>query len=320
MLVVAVAVVMALAGASTDAARAAVFTLVPSQTYYTDGTGPFAWSFASGQSGEYDWVGYKLSTEAAWHRCQAIHSASLASLPEGVYAVDIADDVDRNWLAAHGGLGGSSDTCGNGQPPDNPISEDRIVVDLTPPTVTVPKVIVDGKTAQISLSASDALSGVGTYTWSFGDGTGQQTSSGSVITLYPSYRTYYGTVTVSDRAGNTSAQPFSVTTQDPAASSTPGSLRTLPLRIDLARAKGRKLRFLASVPGEVHAPMEFIVKLKGRRPMWTATRRVAPAGGRLALSLRLPVAPRRWKRASITIAFFGDATFAPLTKTTAFRP
>lgn len=120
-------------------ARGASFTLSPIQSVASSGVGPFDWSFqsTSNPNGYTGWVGYKLSTESTWHRClgQSSH-VELRNLPDGTYSVEIADDVNVEYLAANGTSNSGLNTCGNPSlAPPGGISQDSIVIDSTPPAV-----------------------------------------------------------------------------------------------------------------------------------------------------------------------------------------
>jgi hypothetical protein len=203
----------------------ASFTQRPSQNYYSSGTGPFSWWFVSSQptDSEYGWACYMLSSEGSWHRCLSSGQASVSGLPDGTYTIQIADDVNTNWLNARGLFFSGANTCADGQAPDNGVTTDTIVIDSVPPTVGVPVISVDGKTAQITSSATDGGSGVQGYRWAMGDGTSSSSPSGSVRYTYLSYGAYNGSVAVTDRAGNTTTNPFTVTLSAPPSGTTPTS-------------------------------------------------------------------------------------------------
>ena len=227
-------------GLSANAAQAAEFTSTPGASVFSSGAGPFGWGFASSSSasGEMGWVGYKLSTETAWHRCLQYGSAMLANLPDGTYTIEIADDVNVNYLNSHGLLESGFNTCGDGNPPDSAASASTITIDSTPPTVGLPEVIVSNLTVQASVQASDAGTGVASYAWSFGDGAIDQTTTPYDRHTYLAYGTYSGSVVVTDGAGNRSqAATFTAVLAAPstAQGSNPSSSRTTPTKLAVPR-------------------------------------------------------------------------------------
>ena len=184
------------------------------------------------------WVGYKLSTETAWHRCLQYGSAMLANLPDGTYTIEIADDVNVNYLNSHGLLESGLNTCGNGNAPDSAASASTITIDSTPPTVGLPGVIISSLTVQASVQASDAGTGVASYTWSFGDAAIDQTTTPYDQHTYLAYGTYSGSVVVTDGAGNRSqAATFTAVLAAPSAAqgSNPSSSRTTPTKLAVPR-------------------------------------------------------------------------------------
>jgi hypothetical protein len=194
---------------SATVARAAEFTLTPGQSAFSSGAGPFDWSFASGTGG----VGYRLSSETRWHRCLlGSPHVELSGLPDGQYSIEIADDLNLDNLADSGLWYSSTNTCEDpSTAPPGAVSRDTIVIDSTPPTVGTPLVITAGTTAQASVQASDAGTGVASYSWVFGDGAQDNTSAPYDRHTYLLPGTYAGQVTVADGVGNRTTQPFSVT-------------------------------------------------------------------------------------------------------------
>src|SRR4051812_36095467 len=78
------------AAAFAGSAQAATVTSHPPQ-YVKPSAGPFTWTFAPSVAGAP--VAWKLSRETAWHRCATAGSATFATLPEGSYALSVADEA-----------------------------------------------------------------------------------------------------------------------------------------------------------------------------------------------------------------------------------
>lgn len=136
----------------------------------------------------------------------------MSNLPDGTYSIQIADDLNKAYLSANGGLDSSIDTCdATMTAPPGAISQDTIIIDSTPPQAATPRVIVADKTAQVSVQASDAGTGIASYTWNFGDGAVESTSAQYGRHTYLTYGTFDGSVTVTDGAGNQTTQPFTIT-------------------------------------------------------------------------------------------------------------
>jgi hypothetical protein len=206
-----VGAVMAIA----SSAQAAYFSFVP-PLYSNDGAGPFYYSFesSSAASGPYGWVAYKLSTEPDWHRCLYTGRVTLSNLPDGVYSITISDDFNVENYAARGQYdvpGGCS-----GEPPAGfARSSHSFYVDTLPPLVGVPAVTTNDKTTQITVAASDESTGIDHFDWSLGDGALLRTASPSIRYTYLTYGGYSGTVTATDRGGNTSSAAFRVELKAP---------------------------------------------------------------------------------------------------------
>lgn len=136
-----VALLVAAGLALPASAGAAQFTTTPyNGQAFTSGTGPFGWSFQSGQSqnGEYGWVAYKLSTESSWHRCLRYANVQLAGLSPGTYSIQIGDDLNMDWLSSHGLLESGQNTCGIDEPPPSAVSMDSFAVVPPAPPPVVP--------------------------------------------------------------------------------------------------------------------------------------------------------------------------------------
>jgi hypothetical protein len=82
----------------------------------------------------------------------------------------------------------------------------------------LPLVTTAGRTVQVSVTASDSGTGVSSYSWSLGDGAQNTTSAPYERYSYLQDGTYFGQVTVTDRAGNQASSPFTAVI----ATSTPG--------------------------------------------------------------------------------------------------
>jgi PKD repeat protein len=205
-------------GLTANSAQAAEFTNTPGESVFASGVGPFAWGFQSSESasGENGWVAYKLSTETTWHRCLQYGSAMLASLPDGTYTIEIADDLNVDWLNSHGLLESGFDTCGDASAaPAGTPSFDTITIDSTPPSVGTPVVAVGGLTVQVSVQAGDAGTGIASYVWSFGDGFTDTTTAPEAEHTYLTAGTYTGSVVVTDGAGNQTQAAFTAVVAAP---------------------------------------------------------------------------------------------------------
>src|SRR4051794_36664643 len=200
----AAAVAAALIGATAfaGAAQAATVTSHPPQ-YVKPSAGPFTWMFAPSVAGAP--VSWKLGTETAWHRCTTDTSATFATLPEGRYSFSVADDAPDC---------SPSDTTA----PTTRVTTTRgtslVVVHGTPPAVPVPIVTATAPSAYKvdAFAATDALSGIASFTWIARDGLAPSAASrrSSINASYP-VGVFPGAVTVVDRAGNAATQGFTVT-------------------------------------------------------------------------------------------------------------
>ncbi len=77
-------------------AQAATFTTTPS-AHSESGAGPFLWGFKSdSEEARMGAVAYKVSTETEWHDCSLTHNIELRNLPDGIYTVEIANDLNTN--------------------------------------------------------------------------------------------------------------------------------------------------------------------------------------------------------------------------------
>jgi hypothetical protein len=182
------------------AAQAALPTTRP-PLYAKPSAGPFTWGWRPGFDGEP--VAWKLSSEIAWHRCTTATGATFATLPDGHYSIAVADDVPGCSPA-------ETDA------PGTPVAQSRVtVIDGTAPVVGVPVVTVRGLQARtVSVAATDAVSGVASYTWSTGDGFPVFQRPIGFARTYQ-FGTYTGSVTVTDNAGNAATQPFTVDVRRP---------------------------------------------------------------------------------------------------------
>src|SRR3954470_24485294 len=148
------------AAAFAGSAQAATVTSHPPQ-YVKPSAGPFTWTFAPSVASAP--VAWKLSSETAWHRCTTDASATFATLPEGRYSFSVADDAPDC---------SSSDTSA----PTTGIRSTGVingtVVDGTPPVVPVPIVtaIAPPLYKVDAFAATDALSGIASFTWIARDG------------------------------------------------------------------------------------------------------------------------------------------------------
>src|SRR4051794_27292059 len=201
----AAAVAAALIGATAfaGAAQAATVTSHPPQ-YVKPSAGPFTWMFAPSVAGAP--VSWKLGTETAWHRCTTDTSATFATLPEGRYSFSVADDAPDC---------SPSDTTA----PTTRVTTTRgtslVVVHGTPPAVPVPIVTATAPSVYKvdAFAATDALSGIASFTWIARDGLAPSAASrrSSITASYP-VGVFPGVVTVVDRAANAATQGVTVTT------------------------------------------------------------------------------------------------------------
>ena len=94
---------------------------------------------------------------------------------------------------------------------------DAITLDRTAPAISgskSPPSPTPGQTVTFNATASDATSGLGAITWSFGDGSPNATGQ-SVTHAYASAGSYTATVSTVDGAGNTASAPVQVTVTAP---------------------------------------------------------------------------------------------------------
>jgi hypothetical protein len=258
-------------------AQAATVTSQP-PPYVKPSAGPFTWTFAPSVAGAP--VAWKLSTEAAWHRCTTDTSATFATLPEGVHSLSIADD-DAACP--------SSDTG----PPPTPVRNALgiVVVDGTPPVVPVPVVTpLAAQAFRIDASgASDALSGIASYTWISRDGIAPRSASRFITASYP-IGTSSGAVTVTDRAGNAATSGFSVTATAPPPPVLPPDVlppAVLDVRLGRAVLRGHVLPVAFTLSERATATITATVRAAGRAYRLPAARRTLP-GNRL-VTVRVPV-------------------------------
>jgi hypothetical protein len=212
-------------GLAPPPAQAAYFTSVPPLTYYSSGAGPLEWWFSSSDpGGENGWVAWKLSTDQYWSRCQGqSNHVALSNLPDGLYTIAIADDINLTYWNDLGLLYSShTQPCRDSppEPPSTPRSTDYFYVDTVPPSVSSPQIATNGKTVQLVIDATDRTTGIGTIAWSMGDGITQETTTPYITYTFLNYGAYDGHVDVADRAGNTTSVPFQVTLAPPAQSPT----------------------------------------------------------------------------------------------------
>jgi hypothetical protein len=281
---------------AAGSASAAQFTAQP-PLYVQSGAGPFEWSFESSFVGGP--VAYKLSTEPAWHRCQPDGVATLSGLPEGRHSVTIADDDLQ---------------CGDPSPaPDGPAAATgvaELVVDHTPPVIPEPAVLVRARPTQppqtlvtVSAAIADALSGVQTVTWTPGDGTPPSPLSSSWSHLY-SPGTWTGTVTATDRAGNSASRSFIVSVP-PRPQAPPRPPDKTPPTVNLVKLGARVLgnggllvRTAVDDRGVVSATGT--VRIAGRLyALRKAGARLAFVGGTVDLHLTASARVRRAVRAAL---------------------
>jgi hypothetical protein len=207
-----------------SAAHAATFTAVP--PLYSQSGGPFTIAFRTQGAQESLGVSYKLSTEATWHRClSGPQSVTLGPLPDGQYAVQIADDISLNYWASIGQLySGHTAPCSATPPPENLLyapTTYTFVVDGVAPQVSDVSAQTAGKTTRLTAQAADPLSGIDRVDWTLGDGSSRITTTPQLDYAYLAVGTYTGSMRVVDRAGNVAARSFSVTVADAVAAAPP---------------------------------------------------------------------------------------------------
>jgi hypothetical protein len=243
--------------ALAGAARAATVTAHP-PAYAKPSAGPFTWTFAP--SGADAPVAWKLSSETAWHRCTTDTSATFATLPEGRYAISVADD-DPDC------------SPGDTTPPPTratvPGRGDVTVVDGTPPVVPPPVVTrLHDNVFQVDASAAiDALSGIASATWIPRAGATPHTGfsprggAGRLFTsTYPPGMST-GSITVTDLAGNSATQAFTIDAT-PLPDVTPPTLRVL--RLEPAVVAGNALRVVVGLSERATVRIAAAVRIAGR--------------------------------------------------------
>jgi hypothetical protein len=258
----AAALVCALGIAGT--VQAATITAQP-PAYAKPGTGPYTWTFAPSVAGTP--VAWKLSSEAAWHRCTTDGAATFATLPEGRYTLSVVDD------AADCSATDTGDPLGRVLPSRRP----QLVVDGTPPVVPAPAVIVSHSTVPwsryvtIAAPPGDLLSGVASVVWNAGDGGAPVggTTRGTFFHIY-ALGVFTGSVTVTDLAGNTATQPFTVNTLPPPDLTPPtfGGKRIAPRVL-----AGRTLRVTLAVSERATVSVAATIRAAGRAYRLPVTRR-----------------------------------------------
>src|SRR5262245_60968904 len=148
---------------ASGTASAATFTTQPAP-YLKPGAGPLTWTFAPATPG--DPLAWRLSTETAWHRCTTDGTATFAGLPEGRYQLLVAEE-DPDCLP--------TDTAA---PILRGVPSAAVAVDGTPPVVPVPTVaLLPTRLFTIDAPATDAVSGIASYTWTAGDGSAPQVTA-----------------------------------------------------------------------------------------------------------------------------------------------
>lgn len=229
-----------------------MFTATP-PSFVSNGAGPFVFGFRSGS----DLAGSRgavalLVPGGTWDRCSLAKSWTLTGpLPDGVYTVTIADDVNTNYYASIGQVySGHTEPCRAlpepAPSPGTPLTSVSLTVDSQPPVVATPRASLSGRYAVVAFEASDALSGVERVDVHMGDGASFRVSPPAthVTHTYAQPGSYSGRVVATDRAGNTTATGFSATASTPAATAPASSAPTpvqpkASLRVDAARQRVR---------------------------------------------------------------------------------
>lgn len=313
--------VLAVLGSCGGLAHAAVFTSTPPQ-FVSSGAGPFVFGFRSSS----DLAGSRgavalLVPGATWDRCSLVKSWTLSGpLPDGVYPVTIADDVNVNYYASIGQLySGQTEPCQAlpepAPTPGTPLTSFSLTVDSQPPSIAAPRVSTSGRYVVVAFDAADALSGVERVDVQMGDGASFRVSPPAthVTHTYAQAGNYSGQVAVTDKAGNTTATAFSATATTPAVSA-PASTAPVPvtqrpkLGMDTARqrarvainrrygrrwgrGRGRELNCVRLTAASVRCYVRW--RYGSRRYSGSASLRIVQSGGvDVALKIRLRGNPR----------------------------
>jgi hypothetical protein len=247
-----------------------------------------------------------LSTESVWHRCGKDYPASLSDLPEGRYSVTIADDVSLEWYNARGlAFSGWTQPCWDNPTtyaPTTSTTTSLLYVDGTPPTVSEPRVVSSGFEAVVSVDAGDEVAGVGSIEWTTGDGY-RYAGQPYIAHRYLAAGTWNGSVTATDRAGNQTTRPFSVTVQStagtvPSITSPSGTSTTGGVSLRLAASAATRQRVLARRAVLVKAACSRACLVSARGVLRIGARRYSLASRSRTLDagksavLRLAVGPR----------------------------
>jgi hypothetical protein len=124
-----------------SSATAAQIAPGPPATYPSGTSSVSLEAYSGGGGGEYGWLAYKLPADAGWHRClQGPVNLSLTGLTNGTtYSVLVADDLNKNWLAANGLFySGISAACDTTDLPNTPPTSYTFTVAAPPVPVTTP--------------------------------------------------------------------------------------------------------------------------------------------------------------------------------------
>src|SRR3954471_5433716 len=266
------------AAAFAGSAQAATVTSHPPQ-YVKPSAGPFTWTFAPSVAGAP--VGWKLSSETAWHRCTTDTSATFATLPEGRYSFSVADDDPAC---------SPSDTTAPSTFITTTRGTSNVIVDGTPPVVPVPVVtaLAPPSFRIETVGATDALSGIASYTWIERDGLAPRGPDRLpwFTAIYP-VGTFPGAVTVADRAGNAATQGVTVTSlPTPVPPDVTAPTLTI-LRAEPGVLAGRALRVVMGVSERATVTITATVRVAGHSYRIPAARRVLP--GNRWITVRVPL-------------------------------
>lgn len=196
------------------------------------------------------------------------------------------------------------------------------VYDGTPPAVDarIPASVLVGEDARFSATATDPA-GVGGFAWEFGDGSGA--SGASVGHVYARAGSYPITLTVADRAGNTTVVRRTLTVTAPVAPPQPPppgppgppppgppapAKATAALKLGTVARKGATVTVKGTIGPKAsgRVTISWSAKVGRKTVVKRATAKIAR--GRFSVTLRLPRALARARgKATVKVVYGGDA-------------